>query len=199
VTHAPTFLHRHQPWKRQVALAAFLGQIALAVGFWTEMVSVPDPSTEWFLGYLALLAAAAMFIPWIIFRSLGTERVGSYEVMAVSGLVAGWAGTFGLYRAGLGYDTAVHVFCMALFTFVMMDGISRQHGPHHLPVLAAIGFVLAMLAGVGNELFEWAGDRLFGTMMYGEAGQPNDTQIDLVANVVGFVVGAVAAFHVKRV
>lgn len=189
------------PWTRKLVLVAFFGQLALAAGLFAGIIDISGHNDEWFVAYLALLGAAGLFIPWLLFRKrLPERRIGYYEAFAAVGMASSWIGAFGPYRTVSGYDTFVHVFCSALLGFVIIDAL-RRLAPRiasHEALLIAAGLVLTMLGGLGNELFEWGGDQLFGTMMYGEAGQPDDTTRDLIGNAVGFVIGALIAYSRRK-
>jgi len=199
-----TFFHRDQPMTRHVAHASFWLLLGLAVAFWTNSLAVPDRATEWFLGYMAALSAVGLFVPTILlrlprFRDHATASIaGFYEFLFVIGLAAAWAGSFGLYLAGFGYDTFLHFSSSLLFAYVLVDSIVRA-----FPGLVGqwwkvwvIVILLGMAGGVGNELFEWGGDKAFGTKMFGKAGVPLDTEYDLAADAAGVLVGI--AFAKKR-
>jgi len=199
----PTFFHARQPWTRHVAHAAFWAHIALA-GVFASGWDVPGAFDEWFLVWIALLAAAGLLLPWALCRfiaplraAITPARLGLYEFLGVIGMLLGWGGTFGLYRVGLEYDSLVHFASCGMIAFVVLDASMRA-----FPRLAArrtvllwTGFAITMIAGAANELFEWAGDRWLGTAMYGEAGQDLDTVYDFAANVAGFFIGAWAALR----
>jgi hypothetical protein len=196
-----TFFHARQPVTRDIAHAAFWVLLALSVGFWTKRLTVPDPNTEWFLGCMAVVSAAGLLLPTAVLSlpkfgdGATPSTAGFYELLAVVGLTAAWAGSFGLYVAGINYDTFVHVLTSGLFAYVLVDVIIRAY-PHFLDrwrTVWLIVLVLGMAAGIGNELFEWGGDHLFGTKMYGKAGVPLDTVYDLVMDAVGVLVGIACA------
>jgi uncharacterized membrane protein YhaH (DUF805 family) len=199
-----TFFHRDQPMTRHIANVSFWLLLCLAVTFWLGKLQVPDRDTEWFLGYMAVLSAGLLLVPTIMmrlprFRDRATASiVGFYEFLAVLGLAAAWAGSFGLYLAGFGYDTFIHFFSSALFAYILVDAIVRA-----FPGLVGqwwkvwvVVILLGMAGGVGNELFEWGGDQLFGTKMFGKVGVPHDTAYDLVADAAGVLVGI--AFAKRR-
>jgi uncharacterized membrane protein YjdF len=164
-------------------------------------VKVPDPTTEWFLGYMALLSAALLLVPTFVLRlprlrDRATARIaGFYELLCIIGLAISWAGTLGFYRAFFSYDTVIHTVNLALLSYVVLDATMRAFPGFYgrWGKVWLIVAVIAMAGGVGNELFEWGGDRAFGTKMYGKPGAPLDTQYDLVADAIGALIGIAAA------
>lgn len=156
--------------------------------------------------YLAILSSVGLLGPWLFFRFLpriqtkGTANLlGFIELLITIGIGIGWLGGFGLYRVGLGYDTFAHFSVSMLIglvilsvSFVLIPEIQHSYFMGFLIVA-----VLASVAGLINELFEYGGDQLFGTVMYGEAGQSDDTLRDLVGNTLGFLAGSVIGFATK--
>lgn len=200
------FFKRHQPFTRHLAHLLFWAFLVLAAAFRANVIDL-DHDTEWFLGYLSLLSAAGLLGPWLIYRFVpwfeekGSERLlGAFEVMIAVAMIASWIGAFGMYRVGLGYDTGVHVFVSSLIALmVVMAALSTRFelGARMAAILGCAALV-TILAGSVNEVFEWGGDQLFGTSMYGEAGEPNDTFKDAIGNMAGFVIGSSFAYANRK-
>ncbi|MBU0645915.1 hypothetical protein KJ611_00330 [Patescibacteria group bacterium] len=203
---ATHFFKTNQPATRLIAQGLFWAFIVLAILMQLGWIDVVDHNQEWFLVYMLLLSALGMMGPFIIvnlirpLRARITEQaLGLMEMLAGAAMVASWIGAFGLYRDGFGYDTFVHFF--ASLCLVLIFGIALTVFPFFAKrvwLLLLLVVVLTLLGGLLNEMFEYAGDLLFTTMMYGEAGQPDDTLRDLIGNSVGAVIGVVVLYFVRE-
>lgn len=199
-----TFFARKQPRTRRIVRVAFWLFLCLAFLFQSGILRMREHNDEWMLAFLSALSACALFLPWILFRFAPTlrgkgtaARLGRFELMVLLAELASWAGSFGLYRIGLEYDSFVHAFSSGLVAVgaTAIVSLSRPSWMRHPRRLALGAFVIVAAAGIGNELFEWGSDRLFGTGLYSEAGQPNDTLYDLIANAFGFLLGSWLAYR----
>jgi len=194
-----SFFRRKEPLPRQFVHALFWIYLALAPAFWFGAIHVYHGQEEWFLGPLALMSAGALLIPYLAFHFFSPrsneEDLLLAEVLVGLATIVSWVGAFGLYRTRLSYDTFVHVFNSAAVT--MAFGLLLRSRDRASAFLLA--GLLAMSGGVANELFEWGGDHVWGTSMYGEQGDPQDTRNDLVANLAGMgTVTAVSYFWLQE-
>lgn len=190
----------------RVARITSLAFLLLAAGLAAGVIDVPDHDFEWFLAYLAVLSALGMLAPALLFRlvprlrALPDQRLlGRFEIFVFLAMAASWIGSFGLYRDGFGYDTFVHFFASAIFA-VMVIVLLSAADPRlaaRPALLFAIAAGIALAGGIVNEVFEWGGDRLIGTAMYGEAGESDDTLKDFAANAVGILAGAAVALRLN--
>lgn len=152
-----------------------------------------------FLGILALASGAVVAAPALLQRIPRLrERASGSAVIRLEGLLAtvtllAWIGTFGLFRKGVGYDSFVHFtasafgISIALLTLsIFYPNISMMRQARLVVLLLGIVFA----GGVINELFEKFGDAWWGTEMYGEWGDPRDTERDLVYDALGAFLGA---------
>jgi uncharacterized membrane protein YjdF len=164
--------------------------VLLSLGLATGFVDVRAHDDEWFLTIMALVTAGSIFLPDALHRlfpSFGhwtAQTLDEIRWIWITMLIMGWIGSLGAYQLGRGYDSAVHFFSTLLGVWMVRKCAKTDQQFRNLTVL-----VLA--AGVVNELFEFFGDFWWGTQMYGEKGQVDDTARDLVANTVGFVSGIV--------
>lgn len=198
-----TFFHLKQSWTRMLGLGVFLILIGLSVGLYAGWIDAWKSEREDFLAAMALFSCLGVLAPWIITRCIPTVRarmsvatLGRFEALVALCMVLTWIGALGLYRTDWGYDTMVHAIisgCLAyMFTVALAMALpSIERNPLRL---LAIVVCLSITAGVINELFEWGGDQIFGTTMYGQAGEPNDTEFDLMANSIGGIVGMILAY-----
>lgn len=201
-----SFFKESQPRMRHLAHLAFWLFVILGVLLRFEVLDVPDHDFEWFLSYLAFMSAFALLVPTLLFRTFkrlekraSEELLGFIEVASVLAMAASWAGGFGLYRQGIGYDTFVHFSASALmmlvaFTLLVATTSLLERNLYALFFYAA---VLTFSGGILNELFEYGGDAIFGTMMAGELGQPDDTLRDIFANSMGILVAAGIAYQYR--
>lgn len=194
---ATHFFKKNQPATRLIAQGLFWAFLVLALLMQLDWIDVVDHDMEWFLVYMSLFSAFGMVAPLLvanlipILKQKITEQVlGLIEILGGAAIVSSWIGAFGLYRDGIGYDTFVHFFAswclLIIFGLVLTTALQYQHWW----LILGMAAILTLLGGLLNELFEYAGDQLFSTMMYGEAGQPDDTLRDLIADGVGVMVGA---------
>lgn len=160
-----------------------------------------------FLGVMALSSIILLALPALLFRVPRLrERLPARAMLALEGLLAAvtlfaWIGTFGLFRAGIGYDSLVHVLSSALGIGIALIALPILYPnvsmmPQARLVVLLLGIVFA--GGVANELFEKFGDAWWGTQMYGEWGDPRDTERDLMYNVLGAFLGAALMVRMKK-
>ena len=202
---ATHFFKKNQPASRLIAQGLFWAFIVLALIMQLGWIDVVDHDMEWFLVYMLLFSAVGMVAPFIVAQliprlreKLNDQSLGILEILAGLAIVSSWIGAFGLYRDGFGYDTFVHFFAsfclMGMFTIVLMlFPVFRNK----IWVLLLLAGGLTLVGGLLNEVFEYMGDLLFETMMYGELGQPDDTLRDLIADGVGIGLGAVIFYFVR--
>lgn len=201
----PSFFRGTKLKTRHFIHGCFWAFLILAVLFWLNAIDVVDHDFEWFLGYLWVFSAVGLLLPWLLYRGVpalrrhGTETsLASVETMLASAMLLSWVGAMGPYRWGFGYDSFVHftasvLGAVAVFILVAAGSQGRASRLTFIGVMIAMTFVF----GVANEIFELGGDRIFGTAMAGEAGQPNDTQVDLRYDVLGLLAGVVMALWWK--
>lgn len=196
---ATHFFKTNQPATRLIAQGLFWAFIVLALLMQLGWIDVVDHQQEWFLVYMLLLSALGMAGPFILAhlipplrRRLNDRILGMMEILAGLAMVASWIGAFGLYRDGFGYDTFVHFF--ASFCLFIIFGLALMIFPvfnSRIWLLLLAAAFLTLLGGFLNEIFEFAGDLLFETMMYGEAGQPDDTLRDAIGDLLGAATGVI--------
>ncbi len=190
-----TFFHLKQPTGRHIAHATFWLMILLAIGFQFGWIDLSHDD-EQFLVFMCLLSAGAMLVPWLLVKltklfKLSLSNINNIELFIAIMMILSWIGSLGLYRAGISYDTLVHFINSAFAALIALiiahaNGLEKRTKTWLIVILV---FAIVMLSGIINELFEWGGDELIGTEMFGEIGEPTDTLKDMVANVAGFALG----------
>lgn len=173
--------------------------ILLQVGW----IDIQAHDQEWFLAWMMYLSAFEMLVPWlfsIVSKRITERLVALVEILAAIAMILSWIGSFGLYRWGFGYDSFVHFTASVLVAVILVALVYTL-----IPILRTrtwavilIVATLTLVAGVVNELFEMFGDHLFGTTMYGEAGQPFDTIRDYGYDIAGAFVGSIFAVISKK-
>jgi len=183
---------------RKFVSAFFWIQILLAIGFFSRLINFVSDDYN-FLGGMALFGAFAILVPWLfsLHPRFGSQINQSFLVFTEASIgiaiMLSWIGTFGLYLAGFGYDSFVHfivsvILAILVFLFLAVVWQGFRNG-HFVFGFILIILVVTMLGGVINELFEYYGDIIFGTMMYGEPGQMFDTRRDFIYDFLGSIFG----------
>ncbi len=171
-----------------------------------ELIDIRAHDDEWFLAWLMGISAILLFLPWLIFKIPSLKRRATEPLLAlIELLLAGamclsWIGSFGPYRWGIGYDSFVH-YTASLFAaigFVTLVYTLKPTLKSNWAVVVVIAIVLSFLTGIGNEAFEYYGDIIWGTEMYGEAGQPNDTVIDYAFDATGATLGVILSIRYRN-
>ncbi len=152
-----------------------------------------------FLGAMAIVSAVTILLPEIIFlhRRVRIRFNGRFRVIVGAAIafpiILSWLGTFRWYRAGWEYDSLVHFISSGIGAFLVLPtlmffGVSGVK----LRVSVFMLFVIIVfIGGTANELFEHYGDLWWGTSMFGEPGQPDDTVRDILYNVLGASLGSI--------
>lgn len=148
-----------------------------------------------FSGIFALLSSAVLTLPHIVyqkdrFREASSKFLLTLESIIAFILIITWAGILKLYGLGFGYDSFVHFInsflgVLTAFLFFSTLGLKKKK-------ILIIGFFAAVLGGVFNEIFQFYGDKWWGTKMFGQTGEPNDTFRDIFYNVLGALIGTIA-------
>ncbi|MBI4133695.1 hypothetical protein HY478_03705 [Candidatus Uhrbacteria bacterium] len=160
------------------------------------------------LGSIALVSGLTILIPEVIFlhpriraRFDGVLRVTLCSAIAVP-IIMSWLGTFRWYGAGWGYDSFVHFVASgagALIVLLVLVLVGATDFKLRASVFV-IFVLMIFLGGTANELFERYSDLWWGTTMFGEPGEPNDTIRDLMHNILGATVGSVICLvHGERI
>lgn len=172
-----------------------------------DLIDIKAHDDEWFLAWLMGLSAAVIFLPQLLvrfirpLRRVATEQyVAWLEAMLILAMTLSWIGAFGPYRWGFGYDSFVHFGASLIIAVVLVATIyllNPKWAKNSVTVFVMV-IVFSILAGIGNEAFEKYGDIIWGTEMFGEAGQPNDTLIDYIYDFVGAVFGSVLGITYRK-
>ena len=142
-----------------------------------------------------MFSALAITLPYIIYQK--TQLKEKYtiklplilESLISLSLILGWLGTLKFYKIGIGYDSFVHFstsFLGVLMAFIILSVIFVKN---RKTTLLIIIFLVVIFGGIFNEFFQKYGDRRWGTEMFGEIGQPNDTSRDLIYDTLGTFMG----------
>lgn len=152
-----------------------------------------------FLGGMALASVVLSTVPELIFisRRVRDRWNGNLRVMLGSvitfTLMLSWLGTLRWYLAGWGYDSFVHFAASAggAVVALLLLLLVNQRLPRSPVIFIGLLVLLVVFGGVVNELFEKYGDLIWGTEMFGEPGELDDTLRDFAYNVIGAVLGSV--------
>lgn len=169
-----------------------------AFGFFTGNIELPH-RFEWFLGILALVCAAIVFLPReILTRFSKPHHVPEAEITRTElvvniAIILSWIGSLKFYTAGFGYDSFVH-FTNSFLAPIALIGPLHRLRPHITTArMWATLAILSLTTGFAIEFFELLGDIVIGTAMSGELAQANDTLRDIAYDTAGALVGATIA------
>ncbi|MBU1907094.1 hypothetical protein KKD71_02990, partial [Patescibacteria group bacterium] len=166
---------------RRINLALFGIFVVLTLLLAFGLIDVKAHQDEWFLAWMMGISAIAMLLPHLLIiavprlkKSASESFLAMEESLLALAMILSWIGAFGPYRWGFGYDSFVHFGASAIaavmitaFVYVLAPKLRKNY-----IALIVIVILMALLAGAANELFEKYGDIIWGTMMYGETGQP---------------------------
>lgn len=200
-----SFFHLRQSLHRHFAHMVFWLLIALALSLFFGPINLSHDD-ELFLGIMCIVSALSLLFPWVLTKLFGfwakgldEKHLGKIEFFGAIMMILTWIGSLGLFRAGLGYDTAIHFINSLLITWIFII-LLRPMVPRKMGlriIIACLLIVLVAFSGLIVELFEWGFDQLIGTGMYGELGEPNDTLKDAMANTLGLITGLTWAARTK--
>ncbi len=192
------------PFIKKVVNFFFWLFIFLIFFFFLDVGRGPDPK---FFSFMAFVSVLALLVPIFISRwgKLGKiynkDFIYTIEFLVVVCLIFGWLGArggVGLFWIGVGYDSLDHfavsgliAICLFFLSFHLFENYWKNKNKF-FPLLGV--FFATMFIGVFNEFFELYGDKLMGTEMYGEAGDPFDTIKDLIYDVLGVLVAIVICY-----
>lgn len=148
-----------------------------------------------FSGLTAFFSALTIALPYIIYQKTRLKEKYNIkfplilESLIALSLILGWLGTFKFYQIGIGYDSFIHFsvsFLGALMAFIIGSVI---FGVKKKKKIVLMIFLVVIFVGIFNEFFQKYGDMWWGTEMFGEIGQPNDTSRDLIYDTLGIFAG----------
>jgi hypothetical protein len=153
---------------------------------------------QWPLAFVALLTFGLTLLPSPLFRRLGIRLPTSFLVCIVSFIFATifLGEAFDFYNRYWWWDVVLHAgsalgFGLVgfLFVFTLFEG-DRYAAPAW--ALALIAFCMAVTIGALWEIFEFGMDQIFGMNM--QKSGLIDTMGDLIVDVIGATIGALAGF-----
>jgi len=180
---------------RNISHTVFWLFIVFGVLLQLGWIDIRAHDQEWFLSGMMYLSALGMLVPWLlsaISKRITGQVVALIEILAAVAMILSWIGSFGPYRWGFGYDSFVHFTASLLLAIIIVSlayAVFPRVRPHAWAVILVVA-TLTLFGGVINELFELFGDQVFGTMMYGELGQPTDTIRDYWYDITGALTGS---------
>lgn len=146
-----------------------------------------------FTAVIAVLNVMFIMIPYFIYNYTRLKKkhnikyLFSIEFFLALALVFNAFGANNLYKQGFEYDSMLHFtnsFLVTIVFLLFILGVNKKiFSSWIIPPLLAAGAII--IFGISFEFFEYYGDILFGTLMYGQLGQPYDTLIDMSFNVLG--------------
>jgi hypothetical protein len=155
-------------------------------------------TARWSLAFVSVATLVLSLLPGIVVRRLGVRLPVSFfaiiNVFVFSTIFLGEA--FDFYERYWWWDVLLHggsavAFGIIglLFALFLFEG-DRYAAPPW--ALALIAFTFAVFIGVGWEVFEFGMDQLFGLNM--QKSGLIDTMWDLIVDMIGALLGAVAGF-----
>jgi len=164
-----------------------------------------------FMGFISILSGIILCFPKIIFHKSWIKKIYSphllyfVQFILLIGLILNAFGALGFYLNLKYYDSVVHFIDGIIFSFGLYFLYLIYPDPRNAfktrEQRKALFFTLFIFFGFALlwEFYEYYGDIIFKTQMFGEPGEKIDTQIDLIATTLGSVIGIIIAhFNAKK-
>lgn len=152
---------------------------------------------ERFIGNSSLIIALLIFSPRLLYQGthlrehMSANAVGVIECLLIGIVAISGFGSFGLYREFYFYDMIAHII-NPIFIGIGLSIIigsytdSRNPSAQFLTQLWTALFTIAII--VLWEVYEFGGDQLFGTQMFGQSGEAHDTLYDIVMGIFSLII-----------
>jgi len=150
------------------------------------------------------VAPIAVLLPRYIYKRKLRQKYNlsllkTLESFAAVMFVLASAGTFGLYNAGIEYDSLIHVIITVLIAilvaFVWTFRKTSGFEDGYLSLCISV-FSFTIILGAFWEVFQMSGDKVFGSKMFFDLFQPInlDVACDLAADTIGAFIGSVLVY-----
>lgn len=176
--------------------------IFIALGFLAFSVylfAFGEFKDDTFRAYMAAVSAALSLMPTFIYHTTDWKKHISYHAMNMAEmltaflLVLNGLGALGFYRTTQYYDLALHIINPFFITIVLSILIAEylQSRKKYSLLRVQMWAVIAVFGSVFLwEIWEFWGDQVFGTEMFGQDGEWYE---DTISDVLGGFLGIAAA------
>lgn len=164
-----------------------------------------------FMGVIGIFSGFILMLPRFIYNNSWLKKIYSIQLLyfiqliILLGLFLNAIGALGLYLNLKNYDIFTHFFDGVIFSFGLYfiyliyphpeKAFLAKEQKKALIFTIFIFFSFAVLW----EIYEYFGDILFKTQMFGEPGEKIDTEIDIIASTIGSITGIILArYNAKK-
>jgi len=153
-------------------------------------------STEIFLPIVGTVTLFLLYIPRIVYMStiwlkyIPQHTFGIMEMIITTIHILNMLGGIGLYRVFSYYDMIVHILSpigVGVVLSLVIASIQKMRGYFHIRTVQQWAICITIALLFIWELFEYMGDRVFGTDMFGQIGEQLDTVYDIGLGVVAMI------------
>lgn len=163
---------------------------------------------DFFRANVTLVSIGAILLPGFIYRNFQWLQkrytpsfIRAVEIFVAIAIVFNSFGALGLYYVGLEYDGVLHFYITAFIAFLVMCFVGvllyRRKSPHFVGKSLFWGSIVAFIIPiVGWEVFEFFGDRWWGTALATDPAQPTlDTWVDIIWDFVGVSAAVIFGYY----
>lgn len=146
---------------------------------------------------MAFFSPFFIFAPRVLCRYVLQMQFISQRMLAVLEMLIAFMlslngiGALGLYLETQYYDLFLHFlnpFLIAGIISILIGSYGRYSASYQLSRVQHFFIFFTMILLIGWEIWEYAGDQLFGTQMFGQPGEEYDTITDLGAGMLSMSV-----------
>lgn len=179
--------------------------VPLFFAFTLYLIYIEDDVYRIVMGCLSIIG---ILIPRLLYtftfwrKHITENALGLIEVFLVIVLAQNGAGAMGLYLQWQYYDLVLHVtgpLMCGYITAVLLESHMHPRVGDHLARVrwAAIGITIFCI--FAWEVYEWFGDLVFNTHMFGQEGEEYDTLYDILAGIAAMfpLYWLIGRFHKK--
>lgn len=160
-----------------------------------------------FMGVIGILSGFILMLPKFIYNNSWLKKIYStqllyfIQIIILLGLFLNAIGALGLYLNLQYFDTFAHLMAGLVYSFGLYFIYLIYPSPTKAYQLReqrkALIFTIFVFFSFSLlwELYEYYGDILFNTQMFGEPGEKIDTQIDIIASTIGSITGIIIAHY----
>lgn len=149
---------------------------------------------DWFRPTMGVASACALIIPRIAYKKILYFQYVSISILAwielalLFLLTFNGIGSLGFYITRQYYDMVLHIVDPLLITvivFLVSSTYIIQKNQKNLSAAHWISLLFSLFSVFMWEVWEYVGDQVFGTRMFGQEGEARDTFYDIVAGIIG--------------
>ncbi|OGY85944.1 MAG: hypothetical protein A2233_00420 [Candidatus Kerfeldbacteria bacterium RIFOXYA2_FULL_38_24] len=147
---------------------------------------------SFFRANVGIITAFLLFVPRLFYgqieflRFFSLNALAGFEIIVTTMISLNHLGALGFYESSQYYDMFLHFF-LPFFITLILAGIfgadAYLHQKYNLRSIQIKALGLTIFLIVFWETFEYFGDQIFGTHMYGQTGESYDTLYDVLVGI----------------